>query len=1093
MTNVKEKIIEDICRQSYFKLLNENLISGKKEISIKYLAGSLKSFLFAVSWLKSPKNFFIISQNQDRLDTWLNDLSILIKPQFLAPFPEHKQKIKLEDSSLEESSIMMIESLVTLQKYEHTIAIAKADIFEKEFPKPDNILKFRLNLKIGDTLNRDEFCKTLSMNGFEKKDFVSEQGDLAVRGGIVDVYPIGWENPLRIEFWGDVIDSLREFNPLSQRSIKEHSEIEFITNVFHSGEETRAGSISDYISPETIFIIDEADLIESEEFALKIPQIYRKIFINKIGDSDVSIKSSPQPEFHSSIRKFSDELRALTYNKTNIVISADSKIHLKRIKEIVENSLELSDEEMFNPDLASKEQTQKHINWIEASPSEGFITQEFAFFTEHQIFDRLRVQEKHRKKYTGGISLKDLKQLHIGDYIVHVDKGVGKFDGFERVTFGGSEHDCVRLIFAEGDKLYVHLNYIHKIQKYTASEGVIPKLSKLGSADWLRKKEKTKKKLKDIARELIKIYALRKMKPGFAFHSDSIWQKEFEASFMFEDTPDQARSTLEVKKDMESDTPMDRLICGDVGFGKTEVAIRAAFKAVQSGKQVAVLVPTTILAQQHYMSFSDRLQNYPVMIDSISRFKTPAEQKDIVSHAKEGKLDILIGTHRILSKDVEFKDLGLLVIDEEHRFGVGSKEKLREMRTTIDTLTLTATPIPRTLNFSLMGARDLSVIETPPRNRVPIITEIMEWDDHTIVKAMNDEVDRGGQVFFVTDKIEDIDIITRNLQMLMPKLRFGLAHGQMKSSELESVMEKFVKGKFDVLVTTKIVESGLDIPNANTMIINRSNKFGLAELYQLRGRVGRSTIQAYCYLIIPPAKLLSTTSLRRLQAIEEFTDLGSGFQLAMRDLEIRGAGNLLGPEQSGFINDIGFELFHKILDEAVAELRTEEFGELFKDKIEYSKTFLENSDISIIMNTDALLPNDYIESDTERFMYYKKLYNVSNNQDLQHLTEELKDRFGQLPHQAKELIFAVKIRLSALNTGLSKISILKSKMVAEFPDQKNEEYYQNAFPLIAEFIPELENSQLSESKGKLTLEVEIENRDKAVEILWRIKKLLETL
>jgi transcription-repair coupling factor (superfamily II helicase) len=544
---------------------------------------------------------------------------------------------------------------------------------------------------------------------------------------------------------------------------------------------------------------------------------------------------------------------------------------------------------------------------------------------------------------------------------------------------------------------------------------------------------------------------------------------------------------------MESDTPMDRLVCGDVGFGKTEIAIRAAFKAAQTGKQVAILVPTTILAQQHYMTFKDRLHNYPIIVDVISRFRSAAEQKEIVSKTNSGKVDILIGTHRLLSKDIKFNDLGLLVIDEEHRFGVGAKEKLRELKSNIDTLTLTATPIPRTLNFSLMGARDLSVIETPPRNRLPIITEILMWDNEFLRKSINYEIDRGGQVFFVSDRVDDLEKIKIDLNMLLPHLRFGLAHGQMKSSELERTMEKFIEGKFDVLVTTKIVESGLDIPNANTIFINRSHKFGLAELYQLKGRVGRSNTQAYCYLLIPPTKNLSSVSLKRLQAIEEFSDLGSGFQLAMRDLEIRGAGNLLGPEQSGYINEIGFELYHKLLDEAVSELRQNEFADLFKNQITKDSSYLNNDEIQIELANDALLPGTYIESDKERFYYYKRLFDIKENADLLTLIEEINDKFGKAPKEAIELFFAVKLRISSLGTGFTKIEIKNRKLKAEFPEQDNIKFYENAFPYIIDYINTLNGAVLSQDKKKLILEIPLQNKSEAIEIMWRIKKSIELI
>jgi transcription-repair coupling factor (superfamily II helicase) len=634
------------------------------------------------------------------------------------------------------------------------------------------------------------------------------------------------------------------------------------------------------------------------------------------------------------------------------------------------------------------------------------------------------------------------------------------------------------------------LNYIHKIQPYTASEGITPKITKLGSGEWLRKKNRTKSKLKDIARDLIRLYAERKLQEGISYPSDTIWQKELEASFVYEDTPDQALTTQDVKNDMERPTPMDRLVCGDVGFGKTEVAIRAAFKAAQSGKQVAVLVPTTILAQQHYMTFTDRLKNYPIITEILSRFKNKSEQRKILDKLERGSIDIIIGTHRLLSEDVKFKDLGLLIIDEEHRFGVGAKEKLRRLRSNVDTLAMTATPIPRTLNFSMIGARDISNIETPPRNRLPVYTEILEWNLELIKAFIEKEISRGGQVFFVNDNIEGLEKIGRDIKMLIPGLKVGIAHGQMKTRELEDVMSRFISGKYEVLVTTKIIESGIDIPNANTMIINRADNFGLAELYQLRGRVGRTNKQAYCYLIIPQMKRLSGKTLRRLQAIEEFTELGSGFRLALRDLEIRGAGNLLGPEQSGYINEIGFDLYHKILDEALQELRFEEFGELFDLESHKRAIAISNDDVEIDLAGVAMFPESYIKSESERFYYYKRLYEMRTNEDLYQIVDEITDKYGALPDEARELIYAVKVRMAALDTGLRKVIIKGENLIAEFPQSDNKEFYEMTLPVIIEFINDSEICKLKQIKKKVFLEARINNRDEAIELLWRLKRTI---
>ena len=1093
-----ERLINDFSNLPYIKKSLTLIESNLTRFSIKTLSGSLKALTISLLWLKTNRQIFILCPNKDVANNWLHDLSLLAGENNIAFLCEPQKMVKTIDDTIDKELLWLIDGISVLQNNGKCIAVATPEILNKEIPQPDEISDFRISLKKGDNIIYDNLTKDLALNGFDRKDFVAIPGDMAVRGGILDIFPPGMENPLRIEFWGDEIESIREFETLSQRSISYFDEISFIGHIFTDNNGQNNSTIIDYLENNCVFVIDEYEsiIVENQDFVY--PQNFFTIFINSLGEPDVKVISHPQMSFQSSVQKLAKELVKLYYSNYKLYLCAEGKIHIERFKELVENSLDFGeqlDEENLhydvNPQLISKS-----INWFDQTLSNGFILEEYnyAFFTEHQIFNRLRIRDKSNfKKYSSGISLRELKQLNRGDFIVHSDKGIGKFEGFETIKLGGSLQDCVKLIFAEGDVLYVNLNYIHKIQKYSAQEGVEPKLTKLGTSEWSRKKERTKKRLKDIARDLIKLYSIRKSQKGYDFPADTLWQKEFEASFIYEDTPDQAKTTEEVKKDMESTSPMDRLVCGDVGFGKTEIAIRAAFKAAQVGKQVAILVPTTILAQQHYMTFIDRLSRYPVIVEVNSRFKTTAEQKKILEKTQQGKIDILIGTHRILSKDVVFKDLGLLIIDEEHRFGVAAKEKLRQIKTNVDTLTLTATPIPRTLNFSLMGARDLSVIETSPKNRVPIYTEVMIWNQDIIAKAITKELERGGQVFFVNDKIMDLEKITLDLKMLMPNVKFGIAHGQMKSNELESIMEKFVQKKYDVLVTTKIVESGLDIPNANTIIINQAHHFGLAELYQLRGRVGRSNTQAYCYLLIPPIKTLATNSIKRLQAIEEFTELGSRVQLAMRDLEIRGAGNLLGAEQSGFINEIGFELFHKILDEAVYELRTEEFSDIFKDNTIPVKEIVKDDEIVIDINKEALIPSDFVKNETERFHFYKMLYNARTNQELTEIVDELKDRFGRLPEKAQNLIYAVKLRVAALSTGFTKIILKDNLLTLEFPNEKNTYYWDNIFQYVVDLINNYENAQLVQTSKGLNLDMNVQNIDEAIEFLWRIKMTVQAI
>ncbi len=1085
------------------KLLNKlkyvnnikDLLSTSSKVSIKYLAGSLKSLTVAKLFQELPNPYLIITKDFDASEEWYHDLKLLIDENLISLLVKPQKTLKVSLDNSEDHLGWLLDGLGKSLNHNNGIAIVTPDIFKMEMPQPATLNSNNKTVKIGEVYNFEQFTTELMLNGFDRREYVFSQGDIAIRGGIVDIFPIGWDNPLRIEFWGDEIESIREFDPLSQRSIREHKDVNFIANLFDSSANKLESDIFDYLNANCICITDTPETLELDNYFIEKLDEYKSLVINPLTKSDISIHSASQPVFNASVKSFIYEISKLAFQNYSLYLGADGKIHSNRLKEIIETSQEIENNEITETSIviADKQTLLKSVKFLEETLSSGFVSDElnFAYFTEHQIFEHRRSRDSKKSVKAASITINELKELKIGDYVVHEDKGIGKFDGFQTVTMGGSQQDCVRILFAGNDLLYVSLNYIQKITKYSANENSAPVLSKLGTTDWSRRKEKTKKKLKDIARELITLYAQRKTLKGFAYSADTLWQKEFEAAFPYEDTPDQSRTTYEIKKDMESSSPMDRLVCGDVGFGKTEVAIRAAFKAVQSGKQVAVLVPTTILSQQHYMSFKDRLSKYPVLINAISRFRTPAQQTEILSHLKQGSLDILIGTHRLLSKDVEFKNLGLLIIDEEHRFGVGAKEKLRQLRSTVDTLTLTATPIPRTLNFSLLGARDLSLIETPPKNRLPVYTEIIEWNNDTIVNAINKEVERGGQVFFVSDKIDDLDKIAMNLQTLLPTLRFVIAHGQMKPSTLETIMEKFTAGKFDVLLSTKIIESGIDIPNANTMMINRANNFGLAELYQLRGRVGRSNTQAYCYLIVSPDKKLNQKAVQRLQALEEFIDLGSGFKLAMKDMEIRGAGNLLGAEQSGFIIDIGFELYQKILEEAVIELKSEEFSDVFADGQENKPLFIKNDDVSIELDTDALFPSDYIKNNTDRFMYYKKLYQVKTNDELEILLSEIKDRFGKMPKQAKDLIFAVKLRIASLETGITRIILKPNLLVCELPNESNKEFYEKAFPLIVDFINEIEIAKLRQTKTKLLLEVYIENRDQAVELLWRIKKTIE--
>ncbi len=1080
MNSLIEKEALLISKFSLYRFIREiyNVINSNQnfKISVKNLISSAKSVFLATICSKCKWKYVVLCDNNLDAESWYDDLIQLIDEKYISIIKESKQKTIEKELNINLSYI--IEGLNRFAENNSGIIILNKEIFTQKLPKINEIYDKKITLKKGLKIDYIPFTQNLLLNGFQKEPFVSQQGEVSIRGNIIDVFPIAFDNPIRLEIWDDEIENIREFEPISQRSIKNLDEVTFINSTFDSTNNF-SGDILEYFDDKTVLVFD---YFEIDEKLIDKVASFNSIVLNPLGNANFNITINPQPNYNSHIAHFKEELINLVSQKFDIVIAANGDIHLNRLKELLELS--------FNDDIIF-DNFQKNIVWQNYSLSSGFIIEEerFAYFTEHQIFNRQRITPTKRTKKHQGITLKELRQLQIGDYVVHTDKGIGKFDGFQTIEIGDNKQDAIRIIFADGDLLYVHLNYIHKIQKYTSSEGVIPKLTKLGSTEWTRKKSKIKSRLKDIARELIKLYAERKSSEGFPFPGDDIWQQEFEASFYFEDTPDQASATADVKKDMESSYPMDRLICGDVGFGKTEIAIRAAFKAANAGKQVAVLVPTTILAEQHYQTFSDRISRYPIKVDVLSRFKSKNEQKKVIDNLANGKIDIVIGTHRLLSKDVKFKNLGLLIIDEEHRFGVAAKEKLRQLKVNVDTLTMTATPIPRTLNFSLLGARDLSIIETPPRNRLSIETEIIEFNPEFLSKIIINEINRGGQIFFVNDKIDGIDKLSADISMLLPNMKYGIIHGQMPSSEVETVMKKFLEKKFNVLFATKIIEAGIDIPNANTMIINNAHNFGLAELYQLRGRVGRSNTQAYCFLVVPNFKILKKQSIQRLQAIEEFTELGSGLRLAMRDLEIRGAGNLLGAEQSGFIVDIGFELYQKILDEAVYELRTEEYPELFKD-IQHLPKSLEK-DIAIEIDRDAFFPDYYIENSTDRFNYYKLLYNCTTNKELEDLTKEIIDKYGKLPKEAINLIFAVRLRIASLNTGFTKIILKNKKLIAEFPDTSDEYYYNNIFLHLVEFINTLNNINLKQTKTRLILEAILKNDSDAIEILWKIKKSIE--
>ena len=1023
------------------------------------------AFVVSSLYEERQSQVVLLTPDQDHAEQLRDDCALLLGEhavRLYAHGPGHKAAV-LDMSA----PIAQVEALKALASKERIVVVTSAEAVTGLIPLPADFKQRSVEITAGKEHPFEALISQLASLGFERKDFVEEYGDYSVRGGILDVFPFVGDNPIRIEFWGDSIESIREFDALSQRSIRDLQSAHIVASLLSEGGENQLrASMLDYLSPDALIIFDEPAAVQREveelfregvqdhlswdsleQQAARFARVFHS-FITNLDDRDIiDFFSLPQPSVNGSVKVLLRHIGELADQHNDLVFVCDTQEEADRLKDLIE-------EEVTNPgrevDAQGAEEEGLQSN---AAPAYqlmmdalhlGFVfpPARLALFTEHQIFGRLKRRGLSKRKRFKGFSQKEAQQLRRGDFVVHVDYGIGRFAGLQKLKVRGIDQEVMKVVYEGNDVLYVNLNFVNRVQKYASQEGHLPKLSKLGAPDWERLKARARKRIKDIARDLIALYARRRTEQGFAFAPDTHWQKELEASFIYEDTPDQAKATLDVKHDMELPSPMDRLICGDVGFGKTEVAVRAAFKSIMSSKQVAVLVPTTILAQQHFNTFMDRLGRYSVRVESLSRFKTKQEQGKILEAVKEGKVDLLIGTHRLLSKDVHFKDLGLLVIDEEHRFGVSAKERLRQLRATVDTMTLTATPIPRTLQFSLMGARDLSLINTPPRNRLPISTEIAQFDLQLIREAILKELHRGGQVYFIHDRIHDIEEILGMLHKKIPEARFHVAHGQMKGHELEKAMLEFLEKRYDVLICTKIIESGIDIPSVNTIIINRADRFGLAELYQLRGRVGRSNEQAYAYLLTPPISSLPRITLRRLQAIQEFTELGSGFNLAMRDLEIRGAGNLLGAEQSGFIMEMGIEMYQRIVEEAVAELKEQEFDKLFEGQKPFGQR--RAGETTIDADVEAYIPDIYIESDSERLDFYRRLYAVSSPEEIPPLRAELHDRFGDYPEEVENLFGIVELKTIASQVGFTKVDVLRNQLSLAFPASEETSFYEAA-------------------------------------------------
>lgn len=1063
------------------------------QVQVKGLIGSLDAIIGAALYHHQPKPHLYILHDREEAAYFQNDLQNLMGDKEVLFFPtSYKRAYQFEET--ENANVLRRAEVLNLMNNHnnHELIITYPEALTEKVINRRSLRENTFSAKIGDKLDTGFVSEFLVGYDFDKTDFVYEPGQFSIRGGIIDVYSYAHDLPYRIELFGDEIESIRTFDPNTQLSVESVKEVSLIPDVQTKLLQERRESFLDFLPGNTLIFVKDIDhtldsiqkyyekaeqsfqLILQESGNTKVvakpEEIFetRRSFLNQLKSRDVVefgkrfyfktenkfiYQSAPQPSFNKDFKRLIDNLHDnQSHNITNIIV-ADSAKQMERLRTIFD---ELDPFVKFQP--------------LNISFREGFIDKqlELACYTDHQIFERFhkyRTKEKFSK--SKALTLKELRSLQPGDYVTHVDYGIGRFAGLEKVEANGREQEAIRLVYRDDDLLYVSIHALHKIAKYTGKEGAPPVMSKLGSQDWENKKARAKKQVKDIAKELIELYAKRRAAPGYAFSRDNFMQAELESSFIYEDTPDQAKATTDVKADMEQSHPMDRLVCGDVGFGKTEVAIRAAFKAVCDNKQVAVLVPTTVLAIQHYKTFKERLEKFPVKVEYINRFKTSQQIKETVKRVESGETSILIGTHRIVSKDIKFKDLGLMIIDEEQKFGVKTKEKLKEMRLNVDALTLTATPIPRTLHFSLMGARDLSIIATPPPNRQPVTTELHIFNEVLIRDSISFELRRGGQVFFVHNRVGDIEAIGNLILRLVPDARIGVAHGQMEGDRLEKAMLKFIEGEFDVLVSTNIIESGLDIPNANTIIINQAHMFGLSDLHQMRGRVGRSNRKAFCYLLTPAISAMTTDARKRLSTLEEFSELGDGFKVAMRDLDIRGAGNLLGAEQSGFISDLGFEMYHDILDKAVQELKESDFRDLFVKELPSVKELV--TDCIIETDLQLLIPEKYVSSISERLSLYSQLDNIKDEEGLNKFQTTITDRFGPMPDEVKDLIETVRLRWVAEKIGMEKLVIKNDTLKGYFVSPENEAYYKSdKFGRVLQYLQKNpKKARLKEVKNKL--------------------------
>ncbi len=1092
------------------KLLNDTSV---KHLFCGGLCASAASFFSSSLIRKYDVPFVFILGDLEEAGYFYHDLTQILGTERVLFFPSSFRRAIKYGQKDAANEILRTEALSRLEKGDTSVCIVTyPDALSEKVVSRNNLKEKSLKLHTGERVDTSFITDVLHSYGFEYVDYVYEPGQYAVRGSIIDVFSFSSEFPYRIDFFGDEVESIRTFEVESQLSIEKKKNIVIVPDLgLGDGSDT---SFLDFIPQNTVLAVKdflwlrermqviyeeavapqaliaqeegsapmrlENKLIDGSEFVTRALDFRRLEFGSKpTGTPDASLQFAvtPQPVFHKNFDLVAASFKEYQEKGYTLYICSDSNKQTERIRSIFEDR---GDHISFVP--------------VERTLHEGFADNQLRIcvFTDHQLFDRYHKYNLKSDKARSGkvaLSLKELNQFTPGDYVVHTDHGVGRFAGLVRIPNGDTTQEVIKIVYQNEDVVFVSIHSLHKVSKYKGKEGEPPRLNKLGTGAWEKLKERTKSKIKDIARDLIKLYSQRREEKGFAFSPDSFLQRELEASFIYEDTPDQSKSTADVKQDMERDVPMDRLVCGDVGFGKTEVAIRAAFKAVADNKQVAVLVPTTVLAYQHYQTFKERLKDLPCKVDYLSRARTATQTRSVIKGLKEGTVNILIGTHRILGKDVVFKDLGLLVIDEEQKFGVSVKEKLRQLKVNVDTLTMTATPIPRTLQFSLLGARDLSVISTPPPNRYPIQTELHTFNEEVITDAINFEMSRNGQVFLVNNRISNLPELKAMIQRRIPDCRIVIGHGQMEPAQLEQVILDFVNYDYDVLIATTIIESGIDIPNANTIIINQAHNFGLSDLHQMRGRVGRSNKKAFCYLLAPPLPSLTPEARRRLQAIENFSDLGSGIHIAMQDLDIRGAGNMLGAEQSGFIADLGYETYQKILTEAVRELKTDEFAELYADEVMSDGKISGEQFVDECMvesDLELLLPANYVTGSSERMLLYRELDSLNLDKEVMAFRGRLEDRFGPIPPETEELLRIVPLKRLAARLGAEKVFLKAGRMTLFFVSNPDSPFFQStAFgKVIAYMMAYTRRCELREPNGKRSMVIKsVENVETAVSVL----------